>query len=182
MLNDGVLLLNSTYEPLNVINLKRAIRLIVTQKANELESDGKLVRSARWTFNMPTVVRLVYYVRRPVQRVKFTKKAILARDGYTCQYCGEQARDLTLDHVIPRIMRGETVWNNVVACCKRCNGAKGGRSLKESEMKLLHVPREPRFLPYLKMVRKANHTTWDKYLFSDPESPYLIRGELPKVK
>jgi 5-methylcytosine-specific restriction endonuclease McrA len=180
MLNDAVLLLNSTYEPLNVINVRRAIRLVLARKADPVEVDGNLVRAVSRAVPAPVVVRLTYYVRRPNQRVKFTKRTVLARDQYTCQYCGVQTRDLTLDHVLPRTLGGPTVWTNVVAACRRCNGAKGGRTLKESGLRLLRLPREPRFLPYLRMVKHAYQRAWDKYLFTDPESPFLLRGPLPR--
>jgi len=179
MLNDAVLLLNSTYEPLNVINVKRALRLVLSRKADPVEADGALVRTVTRTIPVPVVVRLAYYVRRPNQRVKFTKRTVLARDQYTCQYCGAQTRDLTLDHVTPKTLGGETVWVNVVAACKKCNGAKGGRTLKEAGMKLRRAPREPRFLPYLRLVKNSYQRAWDKYLFTDPESPFLLRGPLP---
>jgi 5-methylcytosine-specific restriction endonuclease McrA len=179
MLNDAVLLLNSTYEPLNVINVKRALRLLLTRKADPVEADGHVVRSVSRSFALPVVVRLAYYVRRPNQRVKFTKRTVLARDLHTCQYCGLQTRDLTLDHVIPRTLGGETVWTNVVAACRKCNGSKGGRTLREVGLKLVRQPREPRFLPYLRLVRSSYQKTWDKYLFTEPDTPYLLRGPLP---
>jgi len=179
MLNDAVLLLNSTYEPLNVVNVKRALRLLVTRKADQVEADGQAVHTVSRVFPLPVVVRLAYYVRRPHQRVKFTKRTVLARDQYACQYCGAQTRDLTLDHVLPKTLGGETVWINVVAACKRCNAAKGGRTLKEAGMRLLRQPREPRFLPYLRLVKSSYQRAWDKYLFMDPDSPFLLRGPLP---
>ncbi|MEK7474976.1 MAG: HNH endonuclease [Candidatus Coatesbacteria bacterium] len=179
MLNDAVLLLNSTYEPLNVINVKRALRLVLTRKADPVEADGAIVHTITRSFPLPVVVRLAYYVRRPNQRVKFTKRTVLARDQHTCQYCGAQTRDLTLDHVLPKTLGGETIWTNVVAACKKCNGAKGGRTLKEAGLKLRRAPREPRFLPYLRLVKNSYQRAWDKYLFTDPESPFLLRGPLP---
>ena len=179
MLNDPVLLLNSTYEPLNVINLKRAIRLLIGRKANSLETDGAVIKYSCGEIRIPSVVRLVYYVQRPHQRVKFTKQSVLTRDGYTCMYCGLQSRHLTLDHVVPKTRGGQTIWTNVVACCTRCNATKGGKSLKEAGMKLMHAPREPRFLPYIRWVKHTKYSSWDKYLFTDSESQYLIYGPLP---
>ena len=180
MLNDAVLLLNATYEPLNVINVKRALRLMLTRKADSVEAAGQMVHSITRSFPLPLVVRLAYYIKRPNQRVKFTKRTVLARDRYTCQYCGQQTRDLTLDHVIPRTMKGETIWINVVAACRKCNGVKGGRSLKEAGMKLLRQPKEPRFLPYLRLMKNSYQRLWDKYLFMDADSPFLLRGPLPQ--
>lgn len=137
------------------------------------------VRTITRAIPVPQVVRLGYYVRRPNQRVKFTKRTVLARDHHTCQYCGIQTRDLTLDHIVPKTAGGETIWTNVVAACKKCNGSKGGRSLKDSGLKLTRPPREPRFLPYLRLVKQSYQRAWDKYLFTDPDSPFLLRGPLP---
>jgi len=178
-MNEAVLLLNSTYEPLNVINVKRALRLVMAGKAGLVEVDGSPIKTVSASFALPHVVRMAYYVRRPSQRVKFTKRTVLARDGYTCQYCGVQTRDLTLDHVLPKTLGGETIWTNVVAACRRCNGNKGGRTLKESGFILFRPPKEPRFLPYLRLVRNSYQKSWDKYLFLDPESPFLLHGPLP---
>lgn len=180
-MNSAVLLLNHTYEPLNVINVKRALRLLTTQKANAVEKEGYDVHSAAGMLCIPVVVRMAYYVKRPMQKVKFSKRHVLMRDNYTCQYCNEKPYELTIDHIIPKTAGGQTTWVNVVACCKRCNAKKGDRSLKDSGMKLARVPKEPRFLPYLRMVKKnANTHAWDKYLFMDTNSPYLIECELPK--
>lgn len=181
MLNNAVLLLNSTYEPLNVINVKRALRLLFTNKAENLEKNGEVVHSMGCDIPLPAVVRLAYYVKRPNQRVKFTKQTVLARDNYVCQYCNETSRELTLDHVVPKRRGGTTMWNNVVACCKKCNGAKGDKSVKDAGMKLARQPREPRFLPYIRLVKHTRNSSWDKYLFTDPSaSAFLIRGPLPK--
>ena len=177
--SEAVLLLNSTYEPLNVINLRRAVRLLLTGKGDSVEHTGRMIRFGAGEFRVPEVVRLGYYVKRPAQKVKFTKSAVFLRDNYTCQYCGHQTRELTIDHVVPKVRGGLTSWTNVVACCKRCNNSKGDKSLKDSGFKLARPPKEPRFLPYLRMVRSGHQKTWDKYLFSDSASPYLVRDELP---
>lgn len=179
MLNSAVLLLNSTYEPLNIINVKRALRLLFTDKANVIETDGSMVRSSRKNTKMPLVVRLSYYVKRPHQHVRFTKQAVFVRDQFTCQYCGIQSRDLTLDHVVPKTRNGETTWGNVVAACKSCNSAKSDKSLKDAGLKLKHQPKEPKFLPYLKAVNRERHQEWNKYLFTDTDSPFLLQGPLP---
>jgi 5-methylcytosine-specific restriction endonuclease McrA len=178
--NEAVLLLNSTYEPLNVINLRRAVRLLITEKADSVEANGRSMPYGNGKqFRVPEVVRLSYYVKRPQQRVKFTKSAVFIRDNYTCQYCGVQTKDLTVDHVIPKVKDGGTVWTNIVAACKRCNNRKGDKTPKDAGLKLLRPPKEPRFLPYLRMVRRGHQQSWDKYLFADSDSPYLVRDALP---
>jgi 5-methylcytosine-specific restriction endonuclease McrA len=149
----------------------------MTEKADSIEHNGVEIRHGHGMFRVPEVIRLSYYVRRPVQRVKFTKAAVFLRDNYTCQYCGIQTKELTIDHVIPRVNGGETVWTNVVAACKRCNNKKSDRTPKDAGLKLARLPKEPRFLPYLRMVRRGHQQSWDKYLFTNPDSPYLIRGD-----
>lgn len=180
--NEAVLLLNSTYEPLNVINIRRAIRLLITDKADSLETNGKQIHHGRGIFKIPEVIRLSYYVRRPMQKVKFTKSAVFIRDNYTCQYCGLQTKDLTIDHVIPKVKGGQTIWTNVVAACRSCNNKKSDSSPKDAGMRLIRLPKEPRFLPYLRMVRRGHQQSWDKYLFSDADSPFLVRDYLPFEK
>src|SRR5262245_41606938 len=100
---------------------------MLTEKASVIESGGTAVRSSRRSTKLPLVVRLSYYVKRPHQHVRFTKQAVFIRDHYTCQYCGEQSKDLTLDHVIPKMRGGGTTWTNVVTACKSCNSAKGDK-------------------------------------------------------
>jgi len=177
----AVLLLNSTYEPLNVINFKRAVRLLIGGKADSIEGSGTDIRSGSSSMRIPDVLRLTYFVHRPIQRVKFTKYAVFLRDNFTCQYCGVRTKELTIDHVIPKVRGGETIWTNVVACCKRCNNSKGDKTVKEAGFMLKRIPKEPRFLPYLRMVRSGHQKSWDKFLFTDSEgsTPYLIREELP---
>ena len=97
---DGVVLvLNQSYEPLNVCNLPRAFRLVFGQKAEVLEYDHQVIRTPRQEYRAPSVIRLQHQVRRPRPRVKLTRREVFARDGYACQYCGHQSNDLTLDHV-----------------------------------------------------------------------------------
>src|SRR5450759_1171502 len=109
---DGVVLvLNQSYEPLNVCNLPRAFRLVFGQKAEVLEYDHQVVRTPRVDYRAPSVIRLQHQIRRPRPRVKLTRREIFARDGYTCQYCDRQSGDLPLDHVLPR-HRGRT-WSSV---------------------------------------------------------------------
>ena len=185
MWNAPVLLLNSTFEPLNVVNAKRVLRLLSTDKAVSVETEGYEMHSANGVMLVPIVAKMCYFVKRPIQRVKFSKRHVLMRDNYTCQYCGDRntVDRLTIDHIIPKVAGGQTIWTNVVAACKRCNAKKADRALKDSGMKLARPPKEPKFLPYLRMVKKnaATHV-WDKYLFiTDGNSPFLLRGDLPKM-
>ena len=166
---DGVVLvLNQSFEPLNVCNLPRAFRLVFGQKAEVLEYDHQVIRTPRQEYRAPSVIRLQHQIRRPRPRVKLTRREVFARDGYTCQYCGRQSSDLTLDHVVPRHRGGTHTWDNLVTACKACNHRKGGKFLEEAKLRLPHRPVEPRcdvyslFTPYLRDDRNEN---WRSYLF-----------------
>ena len=166
---DGVVLvLNQNYEPLNVCNLPRAFRLVFGQKAEVIEYDHQVIRTPRQEYRAPSVIRLQHQIRRPRPRVKLTRREVFARDSYTCQYCGRQSSDLTLDHVVPRHRGGTHTWDNLVTACKSCNHHKGGKFLDEAKLRLAHRPVEPRcdvyslFTPYLRDERNEN---WRSYLF-----------------
>lgn len=177
-MNSQVLVLNQNYEPLNITNARRAINLIILGKAQVVESNGQLVRSERLSLAMPEVVRMAYYVRRPLPELKISRRGIFARDNYTCQYCGRSDGALTLDHVIPKHSGGETAWSNVVCCCRRCNGRKGNRLPEEVGMHLLRHPRQPRLVPYIsfpKLMLACRHQPWRPYLL-----PFIDRSLVPR--
>ncbi len=142
-MNEPVLLLNANYEPIHVCNTKRAMGLLMTNKAEIILNGRGVIRTPSATFVRPSVIRLVYMVHRPRPQVKLTKKEILRRDNYTCQYCGRQGGRLTVDHVYPRRLGGAYWWDNLVTACPACNHRKGGRTLEEAHMKLLRQPAEP---------------------------------------
>jgi 5-methylcytosine-specific restriction endonuclease McrA len=139
-----VLLLNANYEPIHVCNTKRAMGLLMMDKAEMILNGRGIIRSPSSAFLRPSVIRLSYMIHRPRPRVKLSKREILRRDNYTCQYCGQQSARLTLDHVLPRRLRGVHWWDNLVAACPACNRRKGGRTLAEARMKLLRRPQEPK--------------------------------------
>src|SRR5918999_1863961 len=124
-----VLVLNATYEPINVCTVRRAAVLVLKEKAEVLERSDGALRSERLTLERPTVIRLITYVRVPrdAHRRKITRKAVFARDRWTCQYCGQERGKLTVDHVIPRSKGGAQSWDNIVTCCAPCNRRKGDR-------------------------------------------------------
>ena len=143
-----VLVLNQTYEPINVCNARRAVRMMLLGKAETIEADGMMIRSERLEFRLPVVIRLLRYVQVPRKaEVPFSKKNVYRRDGHTCQYCGS-ASDLTLDHVLPISRGGRTAWNNVVCCCRKCNARKGNRLPEDAGMRLLRPARKPRYDPF----------------------------------
>jgi len=173
MLDSQVLVLNSNFEPLNITNARRAINLVLLGKAEAVEYDGELVRAERFAMPLPTVVRLAYFVRRPLPQLKLTRKSILARDHYTCQYCGRTDLPLTVDHVIPKHRDGNTDWSNLVCCCTRCNSRKGHRLPEEAGMSLRRKPQRPRYVPYIslaKFMAAVHDARWRPYLepYVDP--------------
>ena len=139
-----VLVLNASYEPLNVCSVRRAHVLVFKGKAEVLEEHGTPLRSATDTFARPHVIRLVQFVRVPraAQR-KISRRALFARDGWSCVYCGTSGGRLTLDHVVPRSRGGGSVWENVVTACAPCNLRKGDRLPEEVSMTLRRSPRPP---------------------------------------
>ena len=165
MINLPVLVLNQSYEALNLCRVRRAVVLVFCGKAEVMENSRGELHSVVQVFQVPSVIRLVYMVKRPRYRRKLTKFEVFDRDHYTCQYCGCQTGELTLDHVIPRWWGGEHSWENVVSACKRCNRRKGGRTPEGAGMKLFHQPRPPRndgfHVPYQYL---GSHTEWQKYL------------------
>ena len=166
-MNRTVLVLNQNYEPLNVCNVRRAIVLVFDGKAEVLETHSATVATPTRLFASPSVIRMVYLIHRPRPRVKLTRKEVFIRDGYTCQYCGRQVHDLTIDHVVPRSRGGMHTWDNLVSACKPCNHRKGGKLLVDTRMTLRQEPREPRAGRYYTIERRIEGAVtlqWSKFL------------------
>ena len=164
-MNEAVLVLNANYEPLNVCSTRRALGLLYTGKAKMLLNGRGYIRTVRLAFPRPSIVRLDYMVKRPRPQVRLTKREILRRDEYTCQYCGAQTSRLTVDHVVPRHRGGEHSWANLVTACEACNLKKGGRTLGEAHMSLLRRPSEPRATAiYLYGTHLTENQEWLPYL------------------
>jgi 5-methylcytosine-specific restriction endonuclease McrA len=165
MVSAHVLVLNQNYEPLQVCSARRAFVLVDRGKAEVLEHGMGVLRTSSIEYPLPSVIRLVYFIRRPRPRLRLTRKELFLRDRYTCQYCGIITRDLTLDHVIPRHRGGPHGWDNLVSACRACNHRKAGRTPQEAKMALLHQPKEPRstayalFFPYLQ-----SQEAWMKFI------------------
>jgi 5-methylcytosine-specific restriction endonuclease McrA len=136
------LVLNATYEPLGVVSSRRAVVLVLTDKAVSVEDGDDVLHGVTRTICVPAVVRLTRFVRVPYRAsVPLTRRAVFARDGGRCVYCGAAAT--SLDHVIPRSRGGEHIWDNVVASCSRCNHLKADRDIKTLGWRLRRAPREP---------------------------------------
>ncbi|MBK6431977.1 MAG: HNH endonuclease [Anaerolineae bacterium] len=166
----NVLVLNASYEPLSVVSVRRAIVLLLKEKAELVEAAEAYLRAEQQAFRVPLVIRLVCYVRIPMHlSLPLSRRTVISRDHYTCQYCGCQfgRSDLTLDHVVPRSRGGATAWENVVAACRGCNQRKGNRTPDEAGYALLSVPRRPRYiaLTLLNEYSPGHHSSWQKYLY-----------------
>jgi 5-methylcytosine-specific restriction endonuclease McrA len=160
-----VLVLNASYEPLNVTTVRRAHVLVFKGKAEVVEKLEEPLRSATDTYPRPHVIRLVQYVRVPrtLQR-KISRRALFARDGWRCMYCGTTGGRLTLDHVVPRSRGGDSVWENVVTSCAPCNLRKGNRLLHEVQMELPHPPRPPAPVLFIRLATPKIPQRWEQYL------------------
>jgi len=169
-----VLVLNASYEPINICGARRALVLVLKGVARTEEEQGAVLHAARMRVAMPSVIRLLEYRRIPHQTRALSRKNILLRDRNSCQYCNVvlTAGELTLDHVIPRSRGGLSTWENLVACCHNCNRRKGNQMLHElTEMKLLREPR-----PFslhtsrhiMRMIGSAD-AAWRKYLYFETQ-------------
>jgi len=166
-----VLVLNASYEVLNITGWQRAVCLIFSGKAEILEECNRIIRSPSMEIKLPSVIRMNYYIKKPRLFVPLSRSNVFMRDRYTCQYCGQprKSHDLTLDHIVPRSLGGETCWENIVTACRRCNTKKGNRTPEMAGMKLLKRPRAPQFTP---SVHASIRSEWEKYI------PY----EIPKLE
>ncbi|HZR91160.1 MAG TPA: HNH endonuclease [Gaiellaceae bacterium] len=160
-----VLVLNASFEPLNVCSLRRAHVLVFKGKAEVVERLEKPLRSATQSHVWPVVIRLLAYVRVPrTAHRKISRRALFARDGWSCVYCGASDVRLTLDHVVPRSRGGDSVWENVVTSCAPCNLRKGNRLLDEVAMVLRRPPRPPAPALFIRLAAPTIPSRWRPYL------------------
>jgi 5-methylcytosine-specific restriction endonuclease McrA len=161
-----VLVLNASYEPINVCTVRRAAVLLLKERAEVLEAAGAELHAEHLTMPRPAVIRLRMYVRVPrdAHSRKITRRAVFARDRWTCQYCGEARTSLTVDHVIPRSKGGLSSWDNIVACCAPCNRRKGDRLPLQAGMKPLAKPRVPGPTIFVQVATPRIPAVWEPYL------------------
>ncbi|HMK31813.1 MAG TPA: HNH endonuclease [Terriglobales bacterium] len=168
-MNQPVLVLNASYEPINVCAARRAIVLVLKGVAMTEEENGAFLHAARMAMRVPSVIRLLEYRRIPHQTRALSRKNILLRDRNSCQYCGIAlaSGELTLDHVVPRSRGGSSTWENLVACCHPCNRKKGNQLPGEAGMKLTREPRSFNLHTSRHIMRLLGHSDdkWRKYLF-----------------
>ena len=160
-----VLVLNASYEPLNITSWRRATVMLLKGKAEGLEHAGDQV--LRPGFRRPTVIRLRQFVRVPFRPLPLTRRNLFHRDGHRCQYCGCSGDRLSIDHVMPRSRGGEHCWDNVTTACLRCNVHKGNRTPREAGMLLNCQPRRPLSGPLFEAQRQmanGSHREWAKYV------------------
>lgn len=157
------LVLNATFEPLCVVSIRRAVVLVLKQKAELVHEDGGSFHSERLTLPIPSVIRLKSFVKVPYRaRVSLSRRAIFVRDSFACQYCGHAAENV--DHVIPRSRGGRHVWENVVAACKRCNTMKENRLPHEVGLHLKTKPAAPRETVWIIVAVGRVDPKWEPYL------------------
>ena len=157
------LVLNASYEPLCVVPVRRAVILVLKEKAEVLHATDEELHSERSVFAVPSVIRLTYFVKVPFRaRAALNRRAVFARDGHRCQYCGASAENI--DHVVPRSRGGEHVWENVVAACRPCNTRKEDRLLHEVGFVLRRKPMAPRELTWVVVAVGTVHPHWEPYL------------------
>ncbi len=169
---EHTLVLNASYEPINIVSWRKAITLLFQEKVEVLAEYDREIRSVNFTIKMPSVLRLLKYVRirKRFPHVKFCRANIYGRDNHTCQYCGRRCttEDLTFDHVIPIVKGGGKTWDNIVTCCVACNHKKGGRTPEEAGMRLIRPPQQPEWVPTLLHVSigfKTAPDAWRDYLY-----------------
>lgn len=161
-----VLVLNATYEPISFVSIKRAVVLLLKEKAEVIEANlERRLRAEKSSVPYPLVIRLVTYV--PVPRffnLPLSRRSLLSRDNYTCQYCGSVEHPLTIDHVIPKSRGGKTEWTNVVAACVSCNRKKGNKLPHEIRMIPHSTPAKPGYIAVVLLGQAKGNETWARYI------------------
>jgi 5-methylcytosine-specific restriction endonuclease McrA len=158
-----VLVLNAAYEVLGLASIKRSVLLVLSGGAEMVSESGRYLHTPSTRIPVPSVIRLKRMVRRGHGRTPLNRRNILRRDRYTCQYCGRQGSDLTVDHVVPKSRGGQRTWENLVAACRSCNLKKGDRTPEEAGMRLLKPPRAPKAPLFLAEMREIPED-WQPYL------------------
>ena len=162
-----VLVLNQSYEPMHICNMKRAVVMLYLGKAELIEKFDDVLHSVSKVMPMPSVVRLEQYIRIPNNSIILSRKNILKRDGHLCQYCGKKNIPLTVDHIIPKVKGGRDTWENLVTACVSCNNKKGNRTLKDFGRKPLNKPRRPNRVTFIQRFVKSPYKQWRPYIFID---------------
>jgi 5-methylcytosine-specific restriction endonuclease McrA len=165
-MNAKVLILNQNYEPMSIVNVRKAIVLLYLGKAELIETNDTLrVRSISTSMPFPSILRLGVYIRVPYKKIILSRKNILRRDAHKCQYCGRSDLTLTVDHVMPVSRGGEDSWENLVCACVHCNNKKGDRTPDEAQMPLRRNPMRPNHVTFIRHFVGSLDERWKPYLF-----------------
>lgn len=166
LLNDRVLVLNQSYEPITLCSPLKAISLLYLSKAELIVAkNDKYLRSINLSFEYPSVIKLNEYKRIRFREIVLNKKNVMRRDLYSCQYCGSKLNQLTIDHIIPKSRGGEHTWENLTTACVRCNNFKGNRTPSEAKMTLMTKPIRPNYFTFLFNSFKNNNEEWKQFLY-----------------
>lgn len=171
---ERVLLLNNTFEPIKVLNWKKAITLLTLGKVEVVEEYERQVRTVSFSIKMPSIIRLLRFVSiKKRKELYFSRQNIFNRDKFSCQYCSKKLsqQELTFDHIIPRSKGGETNWENIVTACVSCNRKKAGRTPREARMRLIRKPFKPKWTPVFRITFQIKNTpdSWRDYLYWNTE-------------
>lgn len=162
-MSKSVLVLNATFEPLSLVSVRRAVILLLREKAELVEATERMLNSTSRSLPEPLVIRLNRYVRLPHRNVPATRTAVMLRDAYTCQYCGLSPgrHELTVDHIVPRSRGGDHSWSNLVTACKVCNHKKGNLLPEEAMMTLRRKPFEPTYVALVLLSNPQAASRWE---------------------
>ncbi|MFN1834534.1 HNH endonuclease [Balneola sp. MJW-20] len=164
-MNANVLVLNQDYQPLSVCSVQRSMKLIFLEKAELLHDDPEReLRTTRRSYSYPSVIRLRNYIRLPYAKIVLSRRNVMRRDDFTCQYCGKRS-DLTIDHVIPKSRGGKDTWENLTTACDKCNVKKGNRTPKEAQMLLQTKPYRPVPITFFRDYSGGVQENWKPYLY-----------------
>ena len=163
--NKKVLLLNNSYEPIQIIGGKKAVIMLLLDKVDLIEKTNSFIRSEKLKLNFPSVIKLKTYVFIKIKNIPLTRKNIINRDNNTCQYCGSKSKKMTIDHVIPKDKNGKDSWSNLVSACSRCNLKKGNNLLSQINMDLLSEPKKPSHIYHMQKLVNNDNKLWKPYLF-----------------
>lgn len=164
-MNANVLVLNQDYQPLSICSIQRSMKLIFLEKAELLHDDpGKKLRSPREEYSFPSVIRLRRYIRVPYTKIVLSRRNVMRRDNFICQYCGKKS-DLTIDHVLPKSRGGRDVWENLTTACEKCNVKKGNRTPREAQMELATKPYRPIPITFFRDMNGGVQEPWKPYLY-----------------
>jgi 5-methylcytosine-specific restriction endonuclease McrA len=167
ILNRSVLVLNTNYAPMDICTARRAICLFYNEKVDILESYKESIHSPSVTLSLPSIVKLKGFVRHHKMDVVLSRKNLMIRDKYQCQYCSSKKNPLTLDHVLPKNRGGMDTWENLVTACQSCNRKKSNRTPEEAKMLLVRLPKKPNKIHYFQQFIREKQTAWRPYLFME---------------